>query len=109
MLKANGLCLQSFSQQALFKSSPLSALKSALPNHSEVGYGILGGLTNGAGTFFMIWSTEVSTPLEHATIFPIFSPYRLSSLATSEGGSQWLYKERVNWLANGLCVLCILV
>ncbi len=77
-----------------------------LPNRSEVGYGILGGLTNGVGTFFMIWSTEVSSPLEHAMIFPIFS---VAVILSCNLWGQWLYKERVNWLANGLCVLGILV
>lgn len=77
-----------------------------LPNRSETVYGILGGLTNGVGTFFMIWSTEVSTPLEHAMIFPIFS---VAVILSCNLWGQWLYKEKVNWLANGLCVLGILV
>ncbi len=77
-----------------------------LPNRSEVAYGILGGLTNGIGTFFMIWSTEVSTRLEHAMIFPIFSVVIILSCNL---WGQWLYKEKVNWLANGLCIVGILV
>jgi len=77
-----------------------------LPYRSEVGYGILGGLTNGIGTFFMIWSTEVSTPVEHAMIFPIFS---VGIILLCNLWGQLLYKEKVNWLANGCCVLGILV
>ncbi len=76
------------------------------PNRSEVLYGVLGGLSNGIGTFFMIWSTEVSTPLEHAMIFPIFS---VAIILSCNLWGQWLYKERVNWLANSLCVLGILI
>lgn len=77
-----------------------------LPNRYETFYGILGGITNGVGTFFMIWSTEVSSPLEHAMIFPIFS---VAVILSCNLWGQWLYKEKVNWLANGLCVLGILV
>lgn len=77
-----------------------------LPNRWETFYGILGGITNGIGTFFMIWSTEVSSPLEHAMIFPIFS---VAVIISCNLWGQWLYKEKVNWLANGLCVLGILI
>ncbi len=77
-----------------------------LPNRWETFYGILGGVTNGIGTFFMIWSTEVSSPLEHAMIFPIFS---VAIIIGCNLWGQWLYKEKVNWLANGLCVLGILI
>ncbi len=77
-----------------------------LPNRYETTYGILGGITNGIGTFFMIWSTEVSSPLEHAMIFPIFS---IAVILSCNLWGKWLYKEKVNWLANGLCVLGILV
>ena len=76
------------------------------PNRQETVYGILGGLTNGIGTFFMIWSTEVSTPLEHAMIFPIFS---VAIIIACNLWGQLLYKEKVNWVANGVCVLGILV
>lgn len=82
------------------------ATQKRLPNRSETIYGILGGIANGVGTFFMIWSTEVSTPLEHAMIFPIFS---VAVILSCNAWGQWLYKEKVNWLANGLCVLGILV
>ncbi len=77
-----------------------------LPNRSEVAYGILGGIANGIGTFFMIWSTEVSTPLEHAMIFPIFS---VAVIILCNFWGQLVYKERVNWLANSLCLAGILI
>jgi hypothetical protein len=82
------------------------ATQKRLPNRSETLYGVLGGLTNGVGTFFMIWSTEVSSPVEHAMIFPIFS---IGVILSCNLWGQWLYKEKVNWLANGLCVLGILI
>ncbi len=77
-----------------------------LPNRFEVIYGILGGVSNGIGTFFMIWSTEVSTPLEHAMIFPIFS---VAIIILCNLWGQQLYKEKVNWLANACCVAGILI
>ncbi len=82
------------------------ATQKRLPNRSETIYGILGGIANGVGTFFMIWSTEVSTPLEHAMIFPIFA---VTIIICCNLWGQWLYKEKVNWTANVCCLLGILV
>ncbi|MBS0621006.1 MAG: hypothetical protein JSS61_06070 [Verrucomicrobia bacterium] len=76
------------------------------PSRPEVLYGIIGGLTNGTGTFLMIRSTEVSTPLEHAMIFPIFS---VGIILFCNLWGQRLYKEKVNWAACGCCVLGVLV
>lgn len=76
------------------------------PRGSEVGYGILGGVTNGIGTFFMIWSTEVSTPKEHAMIFPLFA---ITVILCCNTWGKWLYQERVNWWANACCVAGIVV
>ena len=77
-----------------------------LPNRSETIYGVLGGIANGVGTFFMIWSTEVSTPLEHAMIFPIFA---VTIIILCNVWGQWLYKEKVNWKANAFCLGGILI
>lgn len=76
------------------------------PNRSEVVYGVLGGVANGVGTFFMIRSTEVSTPVEHAMIFPIFS---VAVILLCNLWGQLLYKEKVNWSANLCCVFGILL
>ncbi len=76
------------------------------PNRSELLYGVLGGVANGVGTFFMIRSTEVSTPLEHAMIFPIFS---VAVILLCNLWGQLLYKEKVNWVANLCCVFGILL
>lgn len=72
----------------------------------EIACGILGGLTNGFGTFLMIQSTEIATPLEQAMIFPIFS---VGLVLFCNLWGKFLYKERVNWLANGICVAGILI
>lgn len=95
-----------FFAAALIQIIVYLATQKRLPNRYETAYGVLGGVTNGIGTFFMIWSTEVSTPLEHAMIFPIFS---IAIIVLCNLWGQWLYKEKVNWLANGLCVLGILI
>ncbi len=73
-----------------------------LPTQGEFLYGILGGILNGTGTFFLIRATEVSTRLEHAMIFPIFA---VTIILVCNLWGQWLYKEKVNWSA---CILCVL-
>lgn len=77
-----------------------------MPSQKEVINGVLGGFANGIGTFFMIRATEVSTSLEHAMIYPIFS---VAIILLCNMWGQWLYKEKVNWKANALCVLGILI
>ncbi len=77
-----------------------------LPKKAEVQYGILGGIANGVGTFFMIWATEVSTPLLHAMIFPILA---VGIIVLCNIWGKWLYKEKVNWLANAVALLGILI
>ena len=72
----------------------------------EVLYGVLGGIANGVGTFFMIRATEVSTSFEHAMIYPIFS---VSIIILCNLWGQWLYREKVNWKAMAVCLLGILV
>lgn len=69
-------------------------------------YGIYGGITNGIGTFFMILSTEASTSLEHATIFPVFA---ITVIVFCNLWGTWFYREKVNWTANGICLLGILI
>ncbi len=77
-----------------------------LPNRHEVTYGILGGIANGVGTFFMIWATEVSTKLEHAMIFPLFS---VTIILLCNIWGKLLYQEKVHWKANALCVIGLIV
>lgn len=77
-----------------------------LPKKAEVQYGILGGVSNGVGTFFMIKATEVSTPLQHAMIFPILA---VGIIILCNIWGKWLYKEKVNWLANGVALIGILI
>ncbi len=82
------------------------ATERRLPKGKEVIYGLLGGVTNGVGTFFMIWATEVATSIEHAMIYPIFS---VTIILLCNLWGQLLYKEKVNWKANGLCVFGLFI
>ena len=77
-----------------------------MPFQKEVVNGILGGLCNGIGTFFMIRATEVSTSFEHAMIYPIFA---VTIILLCNAWGQWLYKEKVNWKANIVCVIGLLI
>jgi drug/metabolite transporter (DMT)-like permease len=76
------------------------------PTPLELFYGALGGLTNGVGTFLMIRSTEVSTPVEHAMIFPLFA---VSVMLGCNLWGQFIYKEKINWKASGFCILGVLI
>ncbi len=76
------------------------------PLHSEVLYGVLGGVANGIGTFFMIWATEISNSVEQAMIFPIFS---IAVIVLCNMWGQKLYKEKVNWAANAFCILGLII
>ncbi len=72
----------------------------------EASYGLLGGLANGTGTYFMIRSTEVAGPFENALIFPLFS---VTIIALSNLWSQRLYAEKVNWRACQFCALGLIL
>lgn len=76
------------------------------PSRSDASYGILGGVMNGLCTYFMIWSTELASPLEGAVIFPIFS---VTTIALSNWWSQRLYQEKVNWMACQFCIAGLIV
>ena len=65
-----------------------------LPFRQEMSYGLLGGSMNGLCTYFMVWATEVASPLENAVIYPIFS---VMSIALSNLWSERLYEEKINW------------
>lgn len=76
------------------------------PYKKEVLYGCFGGVANGVGTYFMIRATEVATSLEHAVIYPLFA---VTIIVLCNLWGQWLYKEKVNWKANALCVFGLLI
>ena len=76
------------------------------PLPSEWFYGVLGGVANGIGTFFMIWATEAANSIEQAMIFPIFS---ISVILLCNLWGQRLYKEKVNWAASAVCIVGLVI
>lgn len=80
--------------------------KRRFPEKREIIYGFLGGIANGAATFFLMLSTEYSSSWEHAMIFPIFA---VTIIILCNVWGQWFYKEKVNWWANALCVIGLFI
>lgn len=76
------------------------------PKGAEISYGILGGVMNGAGTFFLILAPQKASAWESAMIFPIFS---VSIIVVCNAWAQILYKEKVNWRANTLALTGIII
>ncbi|MCE5317110.1 MAG: hypothetical protein LLG04_07075 [Parachlamydia sp.] len=72
----------------------------------EAGFGLLGGLANGASTFFLLWATQVATALEKGILFPCSA---IATILLCNLWGQWLYRERVNWWANALCSAGIII
>jgi hypothetical protein len=76
------------------------------PKRKEALYGILGGVLNGTGTFFLIVATSTSTALENAIIFPMYS---VAIIVLSNVWGQKLYQERVNWKACQVSALGLII
>lgn len=77
-----------------------------MPTGHEVKYGICGGIAQGVGTYFLLWSTEKAQSYEQAMIFPV---YAVAIILGCNIWGQWLYKEKVNWKANAFCIFGILI
>ena len=76
------------------------------PLPQEVRFGLLGGAANGLGTFFMIRSTEIASPLEQAMIFPLFA---VTIVLICNVWGQFLFKEKIHWKATFASVAGIAV
>ncbi len=76
------------------------------PKGKEALYGILGGVLNGTGTFFLIVATSASTALENGIIFPMYS---VAIIVLSNVWGQKLYQERVNWKACQVSALGLII
>lgn len=97
-----GMFISAFSLQLL---AYLATTKRLLTK-PETGFGLLGGLANGASTYFLLWSTQVATPLEKGILFPCSA---IATILLCNLWGQWLYRERVNWWANALCSSGIII
>jgi len=69
-------------------------------------WGTLGGLLNGVSMFLILIAPEIATPPQQAMIFPIFA---VGLILINNSWGQALYKERVNWYANALCLAGIII
>lgn len=65
-------------------------------NMKEIGFGLLGGLTNGASAILLVQSTLFARQMESTIIYPLYS---VSIVLICSLWSLMLYKERVNWPA----------
>lgn len=72
----------------------------------EVLYGLLGGIANGVGTFFLICATQAAEALENAVIFPMYS---VATIILTNLWGQKLYQERVNWRACQVCAVGLII
>lgn len=91
---------------ALFQWAVYLTSRAPFPKGAEISYGILGGLANGACTFFLILAPQVSEAWENAMIFPIFA---VGVILICNAWAQLLYKEQVNWRANLLSVAGLVI
>lgn len=76
------------------------------PKLIEGVYGTFGGLLNGVCIFLLVVAPEVATPLQNSMIFPLFA---VAVILLNNLWGQALYKERINWAANGLCIAGVIV
>lgn len=87
---------------ALFQLIIFICFERRIPNRKEVLYGVAGGIAIGLSTFFLIKATEIASAWENAMLFPIYS---VTIIVLCNLWGQLLYKERVNWLANSVCLI----
>jgi len=76
------------------------------PKREEITYGLIGGVVNGMCAFFLILAPQVAETWENAMLFPIFS---VGVILMCNLWAKLLYKEKVNWFANAICVSGLLV
>jgi multidrug transporter EmrE-like cation transporter len=77
-----------------------------MPQVKEAVYGMFGGGAQMLCTFFLLWATQVASPVENAVIYPVFS---VAGIVLSNLWSQRLYQEQVNWRACQLCAFGLIV
>lgn len=88
-------CVASLLQLLIFLPTEKRFLTKA-----EMGFGLLGGLANGASTYFLLLATQAATTIEKGILFPTSA---IATIVLCNLWGQWLYREKVNWKANALC------
>jgi hypothetical protein len=70
-------------------------------------FGVVGGLFNGIGGYFMIKATETAaTPIDKATLFPLFC---IGVIFLCNLWGNLLFKEKIKWIASGVCFAGIFI
>lgn len=97
------LCfVAAFSQLiVLLSSKPL-----LIPNKAEVICGVWGGVVNSLSLYFLMLSTVFASAVERSIIFPVAA---VTVIILCNAWGQALYKETINWVANGVTVMGVLV
>ena len=95
-----------FFSAAIFQWVVYLRQEKSRPKRAEVSFGLLGGVTNGLCAFFLIMAPQVAKPWENAMLFPIFS---VGIILICNIWAKMLYGEKVNWLANSVCIGGLLV
>jgi hypothetical protein len=88
-------------QMGIFRSTERRSFK-----RQELFLGSIGGVANGIAIYLLVVAPEIATPWQNAMIFPLFA---VSVIILCNLWSQWLYREKINWLATGVCLLGIVV
>jgi hypothetical protein len=74
---------------------------------SFIAFGVIGGIVNGFGGFAMIKATEIASySWEKALIFPL---YVVCLILLCNIWASILYREKINWYANLVCFVGILI
>ena len=76
------------------------------PIRAELLYGTLGGLANGLATFLLISATDIAAPWENAMLFPVSA---VTVIIVCNLGGRFIYKEKVHWASNSLCLFGVLI
>lgn len=76
------------------------------PTFKELKYGLLGGISNGTSTYFLLLATTLASSLEKGILFPTFT---VGIMMICNLWSSIFYSEKVNWRANFICSIGILI
>jgi drug/metabolite transporter (DMT)-like permease len=97
-----GMFLAAFAAQAI----TFIAMERRWPVKGEWIFGILGGAANGAGAYCLVQAVSLVGAQEASMLFPLFA---VGIIAFTNLWSQWLYKERVSWIATLICATGIFI
>lgn len=77
-----------------------------MPTKRETLYGISGGVSNGLCSYFLIIAPQLSAPWENAMLFPVFA---VCIILICNTWARILYHEEVNWKANALAIIGLVI